>query len=303
LSSANGLLLPLGLASDPTSVRGYPIDFRVKAESPKWTPPDGTPPGNEFVYVAQFGLGAYERWVMGEGEQWLQTAIEIARYLVAQQRTDGSWLNRADFEHTFPVKAPWRSGMAQGEGASLLVRVHTETGDATYADAARRALAPLGRAREDEGTLAWIDGRPWPEEYPTRRPSYVLNGAIFAWWGMRDVGVGLGDADATAAFETGVDTLAATLPRFDTGSWSVYSLYPHPVKNVASPFYHTLHITQLEATQRLAPRSEIEEIRRRWVAYRESPMLRRRAIAEKVLFRLVVPRNRLLGNRLPWLRD
>jgi len=129
---------------------------------------------------------------MGEGEQWLQTAIEIARYLVAQQRTDGSWLNRADFEHTFPVKAPWRSGMAQGEGASLLVRVHTETGDATYADAARRALAPLGRAREDEGTLAWIDGRPWPEEYPTRRPSYVLNGAIFAWWGMRDVGVGLG---------------------------------------------------------------------------------------------------------------
>src|SRR5450755_2537028 len=78
LSSANGLLLPLGLASDPTSVRGYPIDFRVKAESPKWTPPDGTPPGNEFVYVAQFGLGAYERWVMGEGEQWLQTAIEIA---------------------------------------------------------------------------------------------------------------------------------------------------------------------------------------------------------------------------------
>jgi heparosan-N-sulfate-glucuronate 5-epimerase len=105
------------------------------------------------------------------------------------------------------------------------------------------------------------------------------------------------------AFATGVDTLAATLHRFDTGSWSVYSLYPHPVKNVASPFYHTLHITQLEAMQRLAPRPEIEEIRRRWAGYRESSMLRRRAIAEKVLFRLVVPRNRLLGSRLPWLRD
>ena len=31
--------------------------------------------------------------------------------------------------------------------------------------------------------------------------------------------------------------------------WSRYDLYPHPLTNVASPFYHRLHIEQLRATR------------------------------------------------------
>jgi heparosan-N-sulfate-glucuronate 5-epimerase len=292
--------LPLGPASDPLGVRGYPIDLRVKAQTPIWPRVDAASVANDYVEVAQYGLGCHERWLIGDGEVWLDAALAVGRFLVQTQEADGSWLNQESFSHTFPLRAPWRCGMAQGEAASLLVRLYLQSRDRSFADAARLALAPLGRVREDAGTCAWLHGARWPEEYPTKPPSYVLNGAIFAWWGMRDVGVGLGEPSAIAAFEAGVDALATHLHRFDTGWWSIYSLYPHPIKPISSSFYHVLHVTQLEAMQRLSPRPEIEAIRRLWSGYLESSSLRRRALAHKVLFRLVVPRNRLLGHRLPW---
>ncbi len=301
-SSAKRMTLPLGRASDAESVRGYPIDMSTKAQTSKWPPIDAGRLHDDFVSVAQYGLGCHERWILGEGEEWLQAALAAGRFLVESQERDGSWLNQRSFEHTFPLRAPWRCGMAQGEAASLLVRLYLEAGEERFADAARLGLEPLDRPREEGGVGAWLDGSVWPEEYPTDPASYVLNGAIFAWWGMRDVGLGLRDASATSAFERGVDTLAANVGRFDTGWWSIYSLYPHPVKPIASSFYHLLHITQLEAMQMLSPRAAIEETRRRWVGYLQSPWLRRRALANKIAFRLVVPRNRLLGSRLPWSR-
>jgi len=294
------MMLPLGQALDPLGVRGYPIDFRVKAQSVGQTRIDVGSLADRYVGVAQYGLGCYERWVGGEGEVWLDAALAVGRYLLQTQEADGSWLNQESFKHTFPLRAPWRCGMAQGEAASLLVRLHLATREQEFADVARNALAPLSRPREEAGACAWLDGARWPEEYPTQPPSFVLNGAIFAWWGIRDVGIGLHDAGATADFEAGVDALAVNLHRFDTGWWSLYSLYPQPVKPIASSFYHVLHITQLEAMQLLSPRAEIELVRQRWARYLESANIRRRALAHKVLYRLVVPRNRLLGHRLPW---
>jgi heparosan-N-sulfate-glucuronate 5-epimerase len=301
-SSAKRLVLPRGPASDPHGVRGYPIDFRVKAQSTRW-PPDGMEsPSDRYVPLAQYGLGCYERFLAGEGEEWFAAAVQVGRYLTQHQEPDGSWLNRLSFTHTFPLTAPWRCGMAQGEAASLLVRLHLETGKPEFAEAARNGLAPLWRSREQEGVCAWLSEAPWPEEYPTDPPSFVLNGAMFAWWGVRDVGVGLGDDTASRAFSEGVDSLASNLHRFDTGRWSLYCLYPHPLPTIASSFYHMLHITQLEAMHALAPRPQLEMIRERWISYFDSRTLRWRAFSQKALFRLVVPRNRLLAERLPWTR-
>jgi heparosan-N-sulfate-glucuronate 5-epimerase len=298
-SSAGRLTLPLGPAIDPQAVRGYPIDMRVKARVAAW-PGAIDSPAAHHVVVAQYGLGAFERYLAGEGEVWLAAALGTGGFLADTQRPDGSWLNDRPLVHTLPLRAPWKSGMAQGEAASLLVRLYLETGEDRFAEAASRALAPLWRPSEAGGVCAMLDGFPWPEEYPTDPPSFVLNGAIFAWWGVRDVAVALADAEASTAFERAVDGLAANLHRFDTGWWSLYCLRRYPVPPVASSFYQALHITQLEAMQLLAPRPALETVRARWERYFESAALRRRAFAAKALFRLVVPRNRVLGPRLPW---
>ncbi|HEX6391219.1 MAG TPA: D-glucuronyl C5-epimerase family protein, partial [Solirubrobacteraceae bacterium] len=271
------------------AVAGYPIDLRVKARTPR-LPATVCEPEHLHVDTAQFGLGAHERWLAGQGQKWLHVAIAAGRQLVAVQEPNGAWLHRADYPHTFPLRAPWCSAMAQGEGASLLVRLHAITGDATFAQAAARAVMPLSRDLDDGGVRTELGGAPWLEEYPTRPSSYVLNGAIFALWGLRDVGVGLGDQHALRAFDDGVDALAANLHRFDTGWWSLYSRYPHPLRNPASGFYHALHLSQLEGMQRLAPRPQFAATHARWAAYAASRACRTRAFAAKVMFRLAVPR-------------
>jgi heparosan-N-sulfate-glucuronate 5-epimerase len=302
-SSAKRLSLGLGPQIDPAGIRGYPIDLRVKGVSQSW-PGESHPAFERFwVPIAQYGIGCYERWLAGDGDGWLDAAVSTGRYMLDHQEADGSWFHKQRFAHTFPLPDRWCCGMAQGEGASLLVRLYLQTGEEQFADAARRAVSPLTRPLSEGGVAAELNGGWWPEEYPTTPSSYVLNGAMFAWWGLRDVGVGLKDSDSSRAFEDGVNTLVSALDRFDTGWWTLYCLFPFPVSNIASSFYQALHATQLEAMNLLAPRPELIETARRWWSYLESERGQRRAVARKVLFRLLVPRNRLLAYRMPWTRS
>lgn len=304
-SSAASLSLPMGDRVVAGKVEGYYIDMRVKAPEPHWPLP--LLAGTErplHVGATQWGLGCYERYLAGEGEAWLHAVCDCADELIATQEQDGllkgGWLHGRPLAHTFPLNPPWLSGMAQGEGASLLVRLFLKTGVERYAEAARRALLPLALDVADGGVRALLRGRSFPEEYPTTPPSFVLNGGMFAMWGLYDVGVGLDEPDVLATFHDAVDTLAVNLYRWDLGYWSRYDLFPHPVPNVASSFYHDLHIKQLQVTNLLAPRPELAETAERWLDYETSPLNRGRAFAGKALFRMIVPRNRLLAHRLPW---
>ena len=66
--------------------------------------------------------------------------------------------------------------------------------------------------------------------------------------------------------------------------------------NVASSFYHALHTSQLEAMQVIAPRPEFEATAAALRRLRgRGASTRSRAFARKVLFRLAVPRNELIG--------
>ena len=42
------------------------------------------------------------------------------------------------------------------------------------------------------------------------------------------------------------DCLLATLSSYDVGWWTKYSLYPHRLPDLAKPFYHRLHVDQLD---------------------------------------------------------
>jgi heparosan-N-sulfate-glucuronate 5-epimerase len=306
-SSARSFALPAGSQFGPDGVRGYYIDLRVKAEAPEWPHPSlGRLEDRLWVRVHQWGLGAYERYLAGEGEQWLRNALDVGEYALSEQLEggdrDGLWLNRLPYTKTFQLPAGWPSAMAQGEGASLLARLHLETGEERFADAARRAVRAMSLPSAEGGVQALLDGRPWPEEYPTDPPSFVLNGGIFALWGYYDAAVALRDADARRAFDEGADTLAGALHRWDTGYWSRYDLFPHPVPNVASSFYHALHTSQLEAMHVIAPRPQFEQTAARFAGYAGSRLSRNRAFARKVMFRLAVPRNEFMSKRMRRVR-
>jgi heparosan-N-sulfate-glucuronate 5-epimerase len=306
-SSAKSFSLPRGPRIDTEGLDGYYIDLRIKAETPEWPAPWYQEADHRlFVDIAQWGLGALERHLAGEGERWLAAAIAVGELLVREQRSDGpqqgAWVHDFRYPHSLPLPPGWPSAMAQGEAASLLVRLHRLTGEPSFADAARAAMLPLQVQSREGGAQALLGGAAFPEEYPTDPPSFVLNGAIFALWGVRDTAVALGDPALMASFEAGVDTLAANIHRWDLGYWSRYDLFPRPVVNPASSFYHALHISQLEAMLLVAPRPELAATRERFETYAASRADRWRGFAGKALYRLVVPRNRLLAHRLPWTR-
>jgi len=299
--------LPPGQRVSRDGTAGYYIDFTSKATDARWPPAFMT--GSQrplYVAIIQWGLGCYERFLAEEDERWLAAALQVGEYLVDEQhrggRLDGGWFHRAPFPHTFALRPPWLSGMAQGEGASLLIRLRSASGRETFSEAARRALGPLNVPTAAGGVRALLDGRPFPEEYPTDPPSHVLNGGIFALWGLRDVGAALDDAPASSGFDEGLDALVASLPKWDLGGWSRYDLFPHPVTNIASSAYHELHINQLRAMATIAPRPQLEATAARFEGYAASRRRHLHAFARKALFRAFVPRHRGLSRRLPWTR-
>jgi heparosan-N-sulfate-glucuronate 5-epimerase len=80
---------------------------------------------------------------------------------------------------------------------------------------------------------------------------------------------------------------------YETGrGWSRYDLYPHALVHVATPFYHHLHIAQLEATADLTGEEALRETARVWAAAARRPMTQACAVGRKVAFRLVSPRGR-----------
>jgi heparosan-N-sulfate-glucuronate 5-epimerase len=298
---------PLGSRVVPGELRGYYIDFRVKARSPAWPPPELQPLARQLhVDVAQWGLGAWEHYLASGREEWLAAAVAVGRHLVERQERDGAlaggWVHEWPYPHTFPLDPPWMSAMAQGEGASLLVRLAAETGEEALLESAVRARLPLLQPTGSGGLQSTLAGGPLLEEYPTQPASHVLNGAVFALWGCLDLDLAAGEPEMRALFEAGVDTLAQNISRWDTGWWSRYDLFPHPVPNIASAAYHDLHVTQLVAVDATAARPQLSAAAERWRAYGQRRASRLRAQASKVAFRLAVPRGRRLARALPWSR-
>jgi heparosan-N-sulfate-glucuronate 5-epimerase len=274
-------------------VNGYYVDLREAAKAPEWPPP-WLQQRKLYVGICQWGLGSFERYLAGDGHEWLDAAVAAGDHLLDRQekcgRFDGGWVHHFAYPNTYHLPPPWLSGIAQGQAASLLVRLHLATGDTRYAVGARNALLSLSVPTDEGGLLAPFDGGGFPEEFPTDPPSLILNGGIYALLGQYDVAVGLDDAGARERFAEGIDTLARNLDRWDTGYWSRYDLHPHRIAHVASPWYHTLHIAQLKVLDRLTDRPEFGDVTRRFEAYASSRAKSTRAVVQKVLFRFLVPR-------------
>ena len=171
--------------------------------------------------------------------------------------------------------------MAQGQCASLLVasgwRPATTVSWRVQGSASIRCVSRRRRAAFSLASRSGI----FLEEYPTDPPSFVLNGGIFSLWGVYDVWRATGDDSAGALFAEALETLSDHVGRWDTGFWSRYDLYPHPIVNVASLSYHTLHIDQLDALSGLVPSASLEAAAARFRVYEASRIRRAWALAHK----------------------
>lgn len=243
------------------------------------------------VSMLQLGLGAWQHVHDGD-ERWRAMLRDVAEWAVLDMDGRGRFAHLQPMPHTFELAAPWYSCMAQGQAASLLVRAASTLGQPSLLDEAQRAIQSLLDDRSE--LVAATPEGPVLQEYPTPTPAHVLNGWMWGLWGLYDVATATSHDGARRAFETGVAALVSRLPLYEVGrGWSRYDLYPHPVRNVASPFYHRLHVEQLRAMYELSPgHAELDRVADRWEAALASRRARVDAVARKVGFRLLKPRRK-----------
>ncbi len=243
------------------------------------------------IAIAQWGLGNYNLFQRDGAQHRKKKFLAAADWLCTNLERNSSgvwvWNHHFDWEYRSPLLAPWYSGLAQGQGISLLVRANRETGEAAYLEAAERAFGSFLKSTDSGGVLFTDErGNPWIEEYIVSPPTHILNGFIWALWGVHDYFLATRSPIAQDLFAKCVQTLRQNLDRYDLGFWSLYEQSGTRLPMVASPFYHQLHIVQLTVLARLTGDEFFAEYADRWERYARSRAKRTRALCYKSAFKL-----------------
>jgi len=243
------------------------------------------------IAIAQYGLGNHCLFRRTGAPERQQKFLAASDWLVDNLEENPSrvrvWNHHFDWEYRTPLKAPWYSALSQGQGISLLVRAHQETGNARYLEAAQHAFQSFLHATGKGGvTYVDPDGYTWFEETIVDPPTHILNGFIWASWGLHDYYLHTGSSDAQQLFTKAVRTLRDRLYLFDVGFWSLYEQAGKHLKMLASPFYHRLHIVQLQVMHRLTGDAFFQDYATRWELYRRSRLKSSLALAYKSVFKL-----------------
>jgi hypothetical protein len=233
--------------------------------------------------VCIWGLDNLNKYL--HGETWkLMYVRNCAKWLEdnAEKTTYGGlvWRHNVDWQ-LHDLKSGYISGMAQGLAISLLLRSAILFKRYEYSRLAEESFSSMIMPVEDGGVAIIKDDFYWIEEIPSKSPTLVLNGFIFALFGVYDLYRFTGKEAYKKWFDRGILTLVRMLPRYDLGTWSRYDLGLKVVRsktnvllgkvlssgemhNIATPSYNVLHVEQLKRLYEITGLSQFRYYSRRW---------------------------------------
>lgn len=242
--------------------------------------------------VAQYALGHFQTWQRKASGANAVVFHDMVDWLVdAMVVEDGRGFWTYDFDlDAYGVTAPWKSGLAQAQAISVLARSirfpASERKRRDHEDALALAYAGLVEPVRTGGLLRTVGTDVWIEEVVADRLVAILDGSLFALFGVLDYADLTGSTSAESLFTQGCETITGNLRRFDLGYWSRADLYQQEPPMPASAFYHNLHIHQLRALHERTGNETFARTADRWDEYQRSWMNRKRALANKVAFKL-----------------
>lgn len=282
----------MGTAFVPDALEGYFNDMTAKTV---WQGPQnsqGLPlveAHGELVLfpttLFQKALGHWDLMLKGPNiSEHKEEFLKIAYWALETQDAQGGWPLWPLLKQSFPSLY---SGMTQGEGISVLVRAYKITQDERLMHAARRAVVPMAREINEGGVSRRTPEGIVLEEFPYAHLNGVFNGWVFAVFGLRDFLFIDNNIEARRLLEDSVSALVKMLPQYRMAYWSKYDLSG----NIASPFYHDLHIAQLKALAFSFPEHEKEfnEMHITFKKFSESKINRVRAMGVKLRQKLIKP--------------
>jgi hypothetical protein len=241
-------LATLSWAALPMNGRGLP-----RLATPPGADPSGIPykvvHGKNYyspANIAADGIRFVDGYVRTGNPAYLHKArVRAAKLREIAIAKDGALFLPYRFDYPAEtLRAPWVSAYAQGIALSFLVRLFRVTGESAYAEIAMSlfgAFRLLGTGRRH--WLAYVaTGDLWLEEYPSARPSHVLNGFNFAIFGLYEYERLTRDPAAAQLVQAALSTMRRHAADYRVpGGISYYDL----LHRTRHEHYHEIHIWQL----------------------------------------------------------
>ncbi|CAJ0581042.1 unnamed protein product, partial [Mesorhabditis spiculigera] len=243
-------------------------------------------PGDlKFISVGFRGEATLVQRIWQRTQVHRQLFHTAANWAVSQQDEKGGWpipVERSIADRKLVLPPGWYSAMAQGHMISLLTRAWHDTRDENYLVSAVKALGLFEKLAQDGGVRNDFVGKlAWYEEYPTTPGSFVLNGFMYSLIGLYDLSsipeqnflnktIADGIMKASHLYSTGMQSLLALLPLYDTGSGSIYDLRHlglASAPNLARWDYHAVHVYLLQWLYLVSGEEQLAEIGQRWAGY------------------------------------
>jgi heparosan-N-sulfate-glucuronate 5-epimerase len=255
----------------------YPVDLRkfsaeLRLFDSKGIPLVKYPYGIGVQYnpvtCCQFALSNLQLYLSNHKKRCLDRFFDVCEWLYdASEET--KYGGQAWYYHFhspyYPAKVPYLSCMSQGQAISVFVRAYVLTEDESYLQMAGESCRVLQTPLTGGGVLCNDDFGVWLEEMPTNPPSHILNGYIFAIFGVYDLFSVTKEYSIGFFLDECADTLCKAVYAFDNGYWSIYDLLN---KCPSTLPYHNLHIEQLRALYKMTKCVTFNEVAERFESYR-----------------------------------
>jgi len=221
----------------------------------------------EYVYfpitIGQMGLAVFHSWLQSnrnsDKERFLNFANWFADNADISNEAGAYWYTKVPLPQ-YHNPGPWQSAFSQARALNILLRGYQITNKRDWVELAKLAIKPFTIGVDEGGVTRFTEYGAFYEEYTAKTPTLVLNGMIFALFGIFDFcRVFPEDKEAVEIFNEGINTLTKILPQYDLGYWSRYNLCQaewYPEIDPATIQYQRLHIVQLQVLYQITGREE-----------------------------------------------
>ena len=279
----------------------YYMEFRYKAEYKGNYDESGIPQLNyegdigvqyNPIAISQWSLGNYNLWVKNNSKEHYNKFLKGADWLVDNLNLNNGkvyvWEHNFDWVYKENLIKPWYSGLAQGQGLSVLCRAYKSTRDDKYLDSIEKIYKSFLLDIKNGGvTFKDQKGDIWIEEYIMKNnPTHILNGFIWGLWGIYDYWLLTKNEDIKNKFDQYIKTLKNNLDKYDIGYWSLYELSELKIKMRSSIFYHKLHIIQLQILFEMTNEEKFKKISYKWSEYLNNRFNLVKAVFMKIIFKI-----------------
>ena len=219
------------------------------------------------VIMAEHTIRFLDCYIRTENEEYLKNALVYSDKLIEiGTESNGAIYFPYNFElilHNIPsevLSAPWYSGMAQGEALSAFVRLYNVTNEKKYLPIIEKIFKGFTNfKKENNPWFVYVDEQEfyWIEEYPLNEATHVLNGFIYAIFGLYDYYQLNKDELSRTLIEASLTTLVKYLTEYrDPGYKSFYCL-KHKAQG---EFYHQVHIIELKKLSEISGYSYFKDM-------------------------------------------